>query len=330
MSASRYGGAAPAPKPFAYVPLADGPLERRDPGVRQGHDQLTPGLLAGRLEGRLVALTPVHVGAGGVERTARVAPALAAETPLLLPLVRAAGVPVLPGPTLKGAVRSVIEAIAPACLALRGPTTRLLPPSLHALQPCSRRYELCIACRLFGALGYQGRLRFADAPLSGGETMVVFAPPLHAPGGARGRVPPGRRFYRHGQPARGTVPLEACPAGASFRWRLDFANLLPAELGLLLVALGQGEPPLWLKLGGHKPACLGSVRLELARLAVDDAAARYLAYDAGDGAPSADSPDPAPYLQALAESGLLLADRLDRLAAILRYPGEGDCPAGGY
>ncbi|HZR97211.1 MAG TPA: RAMP superfamily CRISPR-associated protein [Chloroflexota bacterium] len=317
----------PVPKPYAAVPLVEGLGLRTDPGAHRGHDRFTPDLLVGRLEGTCEALSPVHVGSGGIERTARVAPDLAAETPLLLPLVRAAGRPVLPGPTLKGAVRAVVEAVTLSCLAVGRPTSA----QTAALRACTRRSELCVACRLFGALGYQGRVRFADAPLVAGQTTLALAPALYQPRAQRGAAPPGRKFYRHGRPARGTVPLEVCPVGARFRWRLDFANLRPDELGLLLLALGQGDPPLWLKLGGYKPACFGSVQLTLDHLTLDEPAARYLTYaDADAVAAEIGPPDVAPYLQALAEGGLVLADRLERLAAILRYPGDGDCPAGVY
>jgi CRISPR/Cas system CSM-associated protein Csm3 (group 7 of RAMP superfamily) len=323
-------GGPPVPKPYAAVPLVEGLGVRTDPGTQRGHDRYTPDLLVGWLEVHCEALSPVHVGSGGVERTARVAPDLAAETPLLLPLLRAAGVPVLPGSTLKGAVRAVIEAITLSCLRVRGNDV-----PRYLLVACQRQEgrpaELCVACRLFGAPGYQGRVRFGGAPLVDGQTTLAFAPALYRPRTRRGAAPPGRKFYRHGRPALGTVPLEVCPVGARFRWRLDFANLRPDELGLLLLALGQGDPPLWLKLGGYKPACFGSVRFTLGRLTLDDPAARYLAYADVDALAEEIGPlDVAPYLQALAEGGLLLADRLERLAAILRYPGDRDCPAGVY
>jgi hypothetical protein len=319
------------PKTSTHVPLAPGPVERRDPLLRHGHDRFTPGLLAGRLVGQLVARTPVHVGTGTVERTARLAPALAAETPLVWPLTRAAGIPVVPGPTLKGAVRSLVEAIAPACLGMRQ-RAPALPPALHALETC-RRYpgrpaELCVACRLFGALGYQGRVHFADAPLQEGVTTLAMARPLHGALPARAAVPRGRKLYRHGQPAQGSIPLEACAPGAVFPMRLDFSNLLPAELGLLLVALGQGEPPLALKLGGYKPSCFGSVQVEQLYLALDEPDTRYLTYTPVDAEPPPSVFDPAPYLQSLAESGLLLTDRLRQVAEVLSYPGYGDCAAG--
>jgi hypothetical protein len=308
------------------VPLAENLGMRIDPGAHRGHDRYSADLLSGQLAGTIEALSPVHVGSGAIERTARLVPAAAAETPLVFAHARASGVPVLPGPSLKGAVRSIVEAITASCLRARQP--REVPPYL--LPACQRREgrpaELCVACRLFGAPGYEGRVRFLDAPLVEGEPTLALAPPLLAPRARRNLAPPGRKFYAHGRPASGSVPLEVCPVGARFRWRLEVTNLQPAELGLLLLALGQGDPPLWPKLGGYRPGCFGSVQVHLDALRLDTPETRYLAYAAAveDGAPEV-----APYGQALADSGLLLADRLERLATILRYPGERDCPAGG-
>jgi hypothetical protein len=366
MSAMRPPAPTRAPKPYGYVPLGDGSVARRDPLFTQGHDRQLPGALSGRLEGRLQVLTALHVGTGTFERTARVLPALAVETPLLFPLVRSGAASILPGTTLKGALRAVVEAITASCLTVRGQATRLLPPPLHSLRPCSRRDALCPACRLFGGQGYLGRLRVADAPLVAGETTIARVPERHAPRAGRGAPPPGRRFYGHGRPASGTVPVEVWPEGSALAWRVDFTSLQPAELGVLLIALGQGDPPLRLKLGGHKPACFGSVEFQGARLTLDDVAAGWLHYDPpaataptpgddalpappsesassddgergaasetalGTGERLEDGQDLAAYVQAAAESGLLLRDRLDRLASILRYPSGRDCPGEGY
>lgn len=325
MATERSPGAPRGPRPVGRVPFATAAPERRDPLLRgEGHDRYQADRLTGHLAGAIVALTPIHVGTGTIERTARVVPAQAGDAPLVFPFMRAGDRLVLPGPTLKGALRAVVEAVVPSCLTVRGEATRLLPPPLHPLRPCTRRDELCAACRLFGGSGYQGRLRVADALLISGESTVAYAPRRYTTRLGQSGLPNGRRFDSHGSPGRGSVPIEVCPEGARFDWRIDFANLRAEELGVLLVALGQGDPPLWLKLGGYRAACFGSVRVEVATLAVDDVQARYLAL-AGDR----ETTDPAPYLQALGASGLLLTDRLDQLARLLRYPGDGNCPTGG-
>ncbi|MFN3929342.1 MAG: RAMP superfamily CRISPR-associated protein, partial [Thermoflexus sp.] len=64
---------------------------------------------------------------------------------------------IIPGTSIKGAVRSVVEAISNSCVKLITSRERL-PPS-H--QPCDED-ALCPACRLFGVTGYRGRAHFAD------------------------------------------------------------------------------------------------------------------------------------------------------------------------
>ena len=129
--------------------------------------------------------------------------------------------------------------------------------------------------------------------------------------------------------------FEVFAEGSALAWRLDFVSLQPAELGLLLTGLGQGEPPLRLKLGGYKPACFGSVECRVGSLTLDEPTARWLAYAPAADAPAPDAaahdgPDLAAYLAAATDSGLVLRERLERLAGILRYPSGRDCPGEGY
>ena len=170
----------------------------------------------------------------------------------------------IPGSSLKGAVRSIVEAISspPSCLRVTRARAAEQPTNV---QTCSQKERLCISCRMFGAMGYLGQVRFRDAVLDIGEPTIISTPSLFAPRTRErlyvreGKIV-GRKFYRHGTLARGNVPLEACAPDSRFHLRVDFDNLSHAQLGLLLTALGQGEPKLHLKLGGAKPACCGSVR----------------------------------------------------------------------
>jgi hypothetical protein len=185
---------------------------------------------------------------------------------------------------------------------------------------------------MFGSLGYLGQVRFSDAVQVSGGVEVVYAPPLYAPRPRvrryydnRGKVA-GRKFYYHGQLAKGDTPLEACPAGSEFTFSVQFDNLEEKELGLLLIVLGQGEPKFYPKLGGGKPACLGSVEVIIEVLEVRGGKEAYLSYET-EGTPA----DPARYVEmALADEKLVLPRQLAELARVLRYPSERECPSRNY
>jgi len=256
------GGQPPLPKPYAFVPF---PEERSDLKPAVGHDRYHSHLLTSRIEGVIVALSPVHVASGNIELTGR-------QPSLVKAHFRCQGKPTIPASSLKGAVRSIVEAISnpPSCARITHAPFDRLPQSAR---PCRDKSKLCLACRLFGAMDYLGRVRFHDATLSGGDTDIATIPSLHRPrseaygtyfSGGRAK---GRKFYKHGpadgEPARGNVPIEVCRRGSQFSLRADFENLSRDEIGLLLAALGHGEPPLFIKLGGGKPVCCGSLRIEI-------------------------------------------------------------------
>jgi len=323
----------PAPKPYSLVPLTREDIERRRP---VGHaEAVKAGLVSGVLHGRLRALTPVHVGSGGFELTKHVDRRLARETPVIKAHVRAGDRRVIPGSSLKGAIRSIVEAISPSCLRITGRASRRKLPR-EELRGCRFKDKLCVACRMFGSLGYLGQVRFSDAVQVSGGVEVVYAPPLYAPRPRvrryydnRGKVA-GRKFYYHGRLAKGDTPLEACPAGSEFTFSVQFDNLEERELGLLLIALGQGEPKLYPKLGGGKPACLGSVEVVIETLEVRGGRKAYLSYETEDETEDAPA-DPAHYVEmALADEKLVLPRQLTALAEVLRYPSDRECPSRNY
>lgn len=321
-----------SPKPFEYIPFAKRP-ERSAPA---GHHRFATELVTGHMTGEIHVLTPLHVASGGIELTQHVARDWARNAPLIKSFVRSRGVRIIPGSSLKGAVRSVVEAITPSTVGKVGYRTRVPSPlqeprqlnrdrsSSRPLKPPAEN-ELSPADRLFGVMDYLGQVSFTDAAQIGDEVELVRMPSLFAP---RGRGPArGRKFYKHGRPATGSTPVEAVPAGGRFGLRCDFENLSPAEVGVLLIALGLGEPRLHLKLGGGKPACYGSVRIELGGLHLrDDIRQEYLSWEG-----SQQSAEPAPYVEAaLADAQLLLRPQLEALAQTLRYPNDRDCPEGNY
>jgi CRISPR/Cas system CSM-associated protein Csm3 (group 7 of RAMP superfamily) len=311
------GGPPPTLKQFVLIALPVANVERSAP---PRHDTFDSAGLTGRLELELEALTPIHVATGLLALTNR------PGQPLARQLVRVAGAPVIPGSSFKGCVRAIAEAITASCVR----ATRA--PNLGPLRGCNRKEELCITCRTFGGPGYFGPLRFGDLPRLPGRIEIASAPQLHEPGKQalfyqeEGR-PAGRKFYMHSErQAQGDTPMEVCARESRFVGAIDFTNLRPEQLGLLLVSLGQHPSHGFaLKLGGFKPACYGSVRVRVARLMITNAQARYEDWDGGgtvDGEISA-------YLAAAER--VLAPAQLEALANTLRWPNETHvCPEGTY
>jgi CRISPR-associated protein Csm3 len=210
-----------------------------------GHDRPQPGAWSGRLVLRLDCLTPLHLGSGALR--------LDAGLPVAAVARDGRGVPVVPGASLKGLLRFVVEAVTASC-----------DPLEHGrCDPGQGR--LCPACSLFGAIGHGGyrarvavgELRLVGEPSSATEVLEV--PAMYQP-----RKPAGERrykVYRHGrEPVRGGERVEVVRAGACFRGPLWFEDVADPELGLLAFALGL-DGSFRPKLGGFRPAYLGSVAL---------------------------------------------------------------------
>jgi CRISPR/Cas system CSM-associated protein Csm3 (group 7 of RAMP superfamily) len=177
----------------------------------------------------------------------------------------------IPGTSIKGAIRAIVEAISNSCVSQYRRSEGKSVPQTH--EPCRNTRQLCPACRLFGVTGFRGRVHFADA-LPEGEVrhQVVKIGELWEP-----RRDQGRKFYEVKQvptlsdqrPQQNFRFVEALPKGTRFQTTLHFENLTEGELGLLAYALGwqpkEGKldrafPP---KLGGAKPRCFGAVEFQL-------------------------------------------------------------------
>ena len=286
-------------KPYDFVPF---PKERPDRKQGAGQDKLNPRLLSGTLELTLRTLTPVHVGLGYIDfikaGNQEYLAALQASKPIREDSTTRRRY-LIPGSSIKGAVRSIVEAITRSCVRVTRVKTQLIPDEYA---PCDRRKEykrsdgkkeLCLACRLFGAQDYQGHVSFEDAVAQEGFAPVVGTPPLWSPlGGSEdakrykrdGELPQrylddttrkarGRKFYYHrsvpsNEQTRREFDMRMCiKSGAELPLRIHFLNLSEAELGILLTALGlHPKHPFPIKLGGGKPVGLGSVQVVCQRI----------------------------------------------------------------
>ena len=134
-------------------------------------------LMTGTLEGTILALSPVHVASGQTELTGK-------QPPLVKAHFRRNGRLTIPGSSLKGAVRNIVEAISypPSCLRV---TRARFAEQPNNVQACTDKERLCVACRMFGAMGYLGQVRLHDAILRGWRARDYTEPrrsSLHARG----------------------------------------------------------------------------------------------------------------------------------------------------
>ncbi len=245
-------GTLPEPKPFFWIPVRN---EKRNAIV--SHDNFAG--LNGFLDLELRVISDfLYVGSGSI---------------LLDPLDRAyysfarrGDQLVIPASGIKGAVRAIVEAISGSCVSQMAKKDNFYSSSGHC--EISKNQEtkasLCAACRLFGTTGYRGRAYFSDAELKGDiRTDIIKISDLWPPKQAI-----GRKFYQikafqrlDDRPEKNHRFIEAVPKDSVFSTRLSFENTSPAEMSLVIRAIG-----LPLKIGGAKPRCLGAVKFDIKEL----------------------------------------------------------------
>ena len=311
----------PAPKPFTFMPLPKR-VNRESP---TGHERYHERHITGQIHGTIKALSPIHVGSGIID--------LGQDVELIKTVVRVKGNVAIPGSSLKGAIRSVAEAVTESCICKVSNRIRQSVPRYFL--ECRQKDRLCVACRMFGAMGFQGNVAIQDAPQIDGEIVTKFVPELYAPRSQRGmRHIPGRKFYMHGEVASGETPVEACEIGSKFRFVVQVDNLKKSEWGLLFTALGHHpDHPFKLKIGGAKPACFGSIDFQIEQIQLEEQTRdRYLEWDI-----QSESAKTGEQLETWkrectdrAIDSLIKPDLLTQLAQILHYPNDRNCPSGLY
>ena len=179
----------------------------------------------------------------------------------------------IPGTSIKGSIRSIVEAISNSCVSQLHSRRGEKADAQH--RRCEFRNvkedRICPACSLFGTTGLRGRINFSDAlPLGNPQTFLVKIGELWEP---KRFERDKRRFYerRVFQPIPNKFPrknfrfVEAVPKGSKFQLSLKFENVSKSEIGLILHALGwkvednRVKLAFNPKLGGAKPRCFGAV-----------------------------------------------------------------------
>ncbi len=284
----RGGFEAPAPKPYDFVPFASRMDRARPPGHEGFH---LDGHLSGRLEYELMARSHVHVSSGNyaLSEDLGLEPGEVIRSCYRV-TVDGRSTPAVPGSSLKGAIRAIAEAVSPSCVRVTRVNWRQLPRALSRSCPDRRQPdEYCPACAIFGAMSRLGRVSFGDALLVEGKTALYRLPALYRPRERQARRAyldqqgnfKGRKFYFHGRRAdHEGARFEVIVEGSRLAGALDFTGLKPAELGLVLFALGL-DGSFRPMLGGGKPVCLGAVELVPRSLALVTGES-FTDYDSGD------------------------------------------------
>lgn len=311
----------PAPKPFAILPFEES-VERKK---TIGHEKFNKESYSGEAYFSLKLLSRLHIGSGLFEIKG---------TQVVKGFISSSGQPIIPGSSLKGAFRSTAEAISNSCVC-KGGKSRL--PDRN-LKECSEATKLCPACRIYGAIGYSGRVYYSDgdACLNPDSMPIHNIPALFRPRedarlykNSQGEIK-GRKFYYHGQMTYGQEPIEVVSEGTILNFKMQFENLLAEELCLVLTGMGieTGFNP---KIGGGKPVCLGSIEVEPNRLILREMKDAFTTYheieknlDKKNGLES--------FLKEkiFSQRGLVKENSLARLKSIWTYPSPRKCPSGLY
>lgn len=163
-------------KPYSFVPI---PNQKPEKASAVGHDSFNNKLFSGKITVRLTALSPIHIFSGDYyEENGKVIKASATRQ----------GLPIIPGSSLKGVLRSICEAVSFSC------SPRVPDRSLEAALPtnnkyqCSDRNALCPSCRIFGFMSnksiHKSQVKIGEFSLEKGDNStleIINLPSLNQP-----------------------------------------------------------------------------------------------------------------------------------------------------
>ena len=324
-------------KPYALVPFPKKAPQLQHP---VGHDRYRRDRLHGKLVLTLTVKTAVHVSTGIV--------AMGTDVGARIPLIKtmAEGKQrqlTIPGSSLKGVVRSAYEAVTNSTLAVA--TNKYKSKMPKERLPCRNKEKLCPASLVFGALDWQGLIHFTDATCAGKKPATGFMPSLYRPRPeeredyfSSRNTAAGRKFYYNTVKAvsggdKG-IPMQQAGTEYVFKTTLHFSNLSWAELGTLLVVLGQDQHhPMALKVGGGKPIGMGTMTVSVEALEQPQSLEqRYSRYSLPESNHITGKALATVIEKAItsAHKSLVEKPQLEALANILSWPTDRTAPEGMY
>lgn len=159
--------------PYEFLPLLD---HSKKKGYTS-HNRVEKNTYNGKLRLRILVKTPLHIGTLYRE--------FDDEGNVIKRLVRRNGIIVIPGSSLKGAVRSIAEAVSYSCAVnVPDPVLKNILPAGNKKRCSPKNRELCITCSIFGAIGegsYKGKVNFGEFILKDGDTRTEKLPSMESP-----------------------------------------------------------------------------------------------------------------------------------------------------
>ncbi|MDT9176087.1 MAG: RAMP superfamily CRISPR-associated protein [Limnospira sp. PMC 1291.21] len=353
----RPDNASQVSKPYEFVEFPPNAPTLTSPA---GHHKYLKNRIHGILHLQLTVETALHISTGTVMMGRDLGQS---KIPLIKTMQTGNEKLTIPGSSLKGVVRSIYEALTVSCVckiktqgyqktkqdgklrySLNIPRGyKECKPKKNEIQ--KRSVKLCPACRIFGALGFQGLLEFADAKASNIQSQTGCMPSLHEPqrnceeyyvnnrnqisqGQLNGNLK-GRKFYYQTENVASSnqqkgIPVQQANRQYVFENKLPFKNLTLAELGALLASLGQDQDyPFSLKVGAGKPIGMGTMTVKITQIQrTESMRDRYSDYNTEP--PSLTGSELQTFIkQAIAaahQQKLLELPQLKQLQKILAYP----------
>jgi hypothetical protein len=328
------------PKPYELIAFPDKSPSLQPPA---GHQKYLSDRIHGTLFLSLKVETALHVSTGIIAMGSD----LNSPVPLIKTMVQGTDAKLsIQGSSLKGCIRAVYEAITNSTLAVI--TSRYRDKTPTERLPCRDKKKLCPASQVFGALDWQGLVEFSDARCQSSNFTTGFMPSLYRPRPdqrnayfIQGRVA-GRKFYYHTARAidKGKnkgIPVQQASKAYTFITQLNFKNLTQAELGTLLVVLGQDPKyPIALKVGGGKPIGMGTMTVTVSAInkveGTQELRDRYSTYTLPESE-LLTGHHLKQFMQQMiqaAHQNLIESAQLEQLNQVLHYPTDREPPSGMY
>lgn len=224
------------------------------------------GEISGELKLKITAVDNLYIGSGFSEYK---------TTGFCLETMKFENTLIIPGSSLKGAVRGIASAISGGCI--KPEKDVFLPEKIENIKCYAIKKddkiesEKCIVCDVFGMISYASKVSFSDFVSEGLNTQEEkinqqFSPNVKSPKykDESNRYHKGYKFYKNDCEEYSLdekLNVETVKKGTVFEGKISFKRLETEQLQLLLFSLGLDES-FNMKIGGFKNDGYGQIKTE--------------------------------------------------------------------